>query len=316
MSMPSQPFGKDIRIPAKDEPEVHRLLDRLAASPWPEGVDPCRVHYDGRGAPIDPAVSQDRIDANGVPCLLLTPDRSHCDVSVLFLHGGGYVFGSTKSHGGMAAQIALRLKGQVLAADYRRAPEAPCPAAIEDAVAAYRWLLESGRKPEKIAIVGDSAGGGLMVAALQAARDLGLPMPAACVALSPWVDLTMSGRSLICRAGIDPEVERKVVAFVAENYLNGRAGNDPQASPIYGDLKGLPPMLIQVGEREILFSDAAMLRDRARADGVDVIFEEWLGLFHVFQFYFQDLSDARLALDRLSDFLSSQLDMRVAIPAE
>ncbi|MEP5758845.1 MAG: alpha/beta hydrolase [Litoreibacter sp.] len=306
MSLPDLKAGVDQQIPCNHPEEVESLIARLKANPWPEGVEPCRKHYDAMNGKIDPQVSQRSVIVNDVPGMMLTP-RLCSDTVVLFLHGGGYVFGSSQSHGGMAAQIALRLGCRVLVLDYQRAPEAPCPAAVEDATKAYGWLLEHRVDTENIAIVGDSAGGGLVISTLVALRESGQPLPAAAVCVSPWVDLSMSGESHVSRRGMDPAVDESTVNFVAGAYLGNRSPQDMQASPVFADLAGLPPLLIQVGEREILYSDSVLLREKARAAGVEVTFEEWLGQIHVWHFYYDALQDAHRALDRISEFLSDRL---------
>ncbi|MEE9453253.1 MAG: alpha/beta hydrolase [Paracoccaceae bacterium] len=287
--------------------EVEALIKKLGANPWPDGVKLCREHYDNLGGPIPDNIDIKHIDESQVKGVLVSPPNSDSETIVLFLHGGGYVFGSSKSHSAMAAQVALRLGCSVLVLDYRLAPEHRCPAAVKDACAAYNWLIQRGWQSEKIAIVGDSAGGGLAISMLVALRDAGKPLPAAAVCISPWVDLTLSGDSYITRKSIDPAVQESVVIEVADHYLGNTDPTNPVASPYFADLTGLPPLLIQVGAREILFSDAEMLRDKARAAQVDVSFEEWPGMIHVWHFYATDLSDGRKALDRVAQFLKKKL---------
>ncbi|PCE31251.1 alpha/beta hydrolase [Burkholderia ubonensis] len=286
-----------------DPREVDAVLDDLLSVPWPPGVDAARVHYDDLGPPIADDIRIEPIASADVAGQFLTPPLADPARAVIFMHGGGYVFGSLKSHGGLAAEVARAARCRTLQLDYRRAPEHPHPAAVEDACAAYRLLLADGIAPGRIAFVGDSAGGGLVVAALVALRDAGLPLPGATVCLSPWVDLEATGESYETRKHIDPMVERETVDLVRKLYLNGIDPRTPTASPLFADLTGFPPFLIQVGEREILFSDAERLAAKARASGLDVTFEEWPALYHVWHLQFPVLSAARVAIARIGDFI-------------
>lgn len=295
--------------------EIDALIQKLEASPWPEGVAACRDHYDKLGGPIPGNVDVQTISEGQVKGALISPPNADLSAIVLFLHGGGYVFGSSKSHGAMAAQVALGLGCPVLVLDYRLAPEHRCPSALEDACAAYDWLIARGNLPGKIAIVGDSAGGGLAISMLVALRDAGKSLPATAVCISPWVDLTLSGDSHTTRKAIDPAVQESVVIEVAGHYLGDSDPANPMASPYFADLTGLPPLLVQVGAREILFSDAEMLRDKAQDAGVDVTFEEWPGMIHVWHFYSADLSDGRGALDRVAQYLRDRLPLHHPVKA-
>jgi monoterpene epsilon-lactone hydrolase len=289
-----------------DEQEVRSVLDQLQSVPWPPGVDEARLHYDHMGSPIAKDVRVETVDAPGVTGQMLTPPVADKDRAAIFLHGGGYVFGSLRSHGGLAAEVARAAQCAVLQLDYRRAPEHPFPAALEDSCAAFRLLVARGIEPQRIALVGDSAGGGLVVATLVALREAGDALPGAVVCLSPWVDLEATGESYETRKAIDPMVEWETVDLVSRLYLNGADPRTPTASPIHADLRGLPPLLVQVGEREILFSDAQRLADKARASGVDVIFEEWPALYHVWHLQYEILSAARVAIARVGQFVRSR----------
>jgi acetyl esterase/lipase len=198
---------------------------------------------------------------------------------VLYLHGGGYVIGSPRSHRHLAAAVAAAGQASALLLDYRRAPAHPSPAAVDDATAAYRWLLDQGIAPGHIVIGGDSAGGGLTVATLLALRDARLPLPAGGVCISPWVDLTFSGASYRTRAAVDPIVTRPGIDEMARAYFGATSARAPLASPLFADLRGLPPLLIHVGSDEVLLDDAVQLADRAKAAGVDATLEcpdpEW-----------------------------------------
>jgi acetyl esterase/lipase len=191
----------------------------------------------------------------------------------------------------------------VLLIDYRLAPEHPHPAAVEDSTRAYRWLLETGSNPKRMAIAGDSAGGGLTVATLVALRDAGVPLPAAAVCLSPWVDLEGIGESMTTKAAVDPMVQREPLLRMASMYLAGQDPRTPLAAPLYADLRGLPPLLIQVGTAETLLDDSVRLAERARAAGVQVTLEPWEDMIHVWQAFAAMLPEGQQAIERIGEFL-------------
>jgi acetyl esterase/lipase len=193
----------------------------------------------------------------------------------------------------------------LLLVDYRLAPEHPFPAALEDATRSYRWLLRRGSSPERIAVAGDSAGGGLTVAAMLEWKASGQPVPAAGVCLSPWFDLAMTGESIRTKASVDPTLRPSDMSFVAWCYLRSADPKTPTASPLYGDLTGLPPILIQVGTNEILLDDSRRFADRAGQMGVSVQLEIWDEMFHVWHAYFQFVPEARKAIAAIGEFLRS-----------
>ncbi len=240
----------------------------------------------------------------------LRPPASRDGAAVLYLHGGGYVIGSIRSHRHLAADIARAAEAAVLVVDYRLAPEHPYPAAVDDAVAAYRWLLDRGHAAERIAVAGDSAGGGLTVTSLLAARDAGLPMPAAGVCLSPWTDLTLSGDSHVSRRTRDPLVKVADLRRFGAAYLGATEPTAPLASPVFADLAGLPPLLIQVGDDEVLLDDAVQLEARAKAAGVDATLEVWSEMIHVWHWFAQrvpgGLPEGREAIDRLGAYIKAR----------
>lgn len=221
---------------------------------------------------------------------------------VLHLHGGAYVMGSARTHRGLAAALSRTAHAQVLLPDYRLAPEDVHPAALDDALALYRWLLEDrGFPPGRIAVSGDSAGGGLGLSLLYAARDAGLPLPACYVGLSPWTDLAATGGSMRELDAVDPWLSADLVVPAARAYAASTALDDPLVSPLYGDLAGLPPMLVHVGSDEILLDDAVRLVDRAREAGVDASLGIFDGLWHVFQAF--PLPESRTSLRELGAFI-------------
>lgn len=225
--------------------------------------------------------------------------------AVLYLHGGGFSLGSHESHGELIARIARACGIQVLAADYRLAPEHPFPAAVEDATAVWRWLRDDLRLPAgRLAVVGDSAGGGLALSLLVALRDAGEDLPAGVVVMSPWTDLTLSGASLMSRVDADPVLDPALLRSLADRYLAGADPRSPLASPLLADLSGLPPLLIQVGTEEILFDDAERLAERAEAAGVDVTLQVTQGAPHVFQ-SMVGAPEATEATDEIATFIAA-----------
>ncbi len=241
------------------------------------------------------------VDAGGVPAEWLPEAAAAGDRIVLYLHGGGYVLGSIDSHRHLIQRIALVAEGSALALDYRRAPEHPHPAAVEDAVAAYRWLLAEGHEPSRLIIAGDSSGGGLTVATLVALRDSGAPLPAAGVCISPWVDLECAGESMTARAADDWN-SRELSLPLAQLYLDGLDPRTPLAAPLYANLSDLPPLFIQVGTAEVLYDDATRLAARARAAGVAATLDPCEDMFHDWHLFPDELPDAQEAIARLGKF--------------
>jgi monoterpene epsilon-lactone hydrolase len=286
--------------------ELVAVLADIDSHPWPTEIVDARVLYDKMGPPIATDIKNEVFEICGMPAQLLTPPDVNVDRALLFLHGGGYVYGSLASHGGMAAEIARASRCVALSIQYRLAPEHPFPAALDDACAAHEWLLRRGYKPEKLALVGDSAGGGLVMSTLVTLRDKGRPLPGATVCISPWVDLESRGESWKTRQALDPMLDRPLVDLLSGLYMNGKPRSTPVVSTIHADLRGLPPMLIQVGEREVLFSEAELLASRARAAGVNVTFEEWAQMVHVWHLYYPMLAAGREAISRVGAFVQAR----------
>ncbi|MDG1827376.1 MAG: alpha/beta hydrolase [Henriciella sp.] len=241
-------------------------------------------------------------ELGGVRAQRITPENVEGDRTLLYFHGGGYVIGSPETHTGMVSHIADAMKASCWSMDYRLGPEDPFPAAIDDGVAAYKALLETGVSPNKIIISGDSAGGGTAVATAIKARDEGLPMPAGLALLSPWVNLTNESWSYDNKAERDPMITKASIDRMAGMYLNGADAKSPLASPVFADLSGLPPMLIQVGPDEVLMSDSIMLAERAGAVNVEVSLEIWPEMFHVFQAFYPFLKQSRDAIARIGEW--------------
>jgi monoterpene epsilon-lactone hydrolase len=271
--------------------------------------DEQRAQYDRaeKAFPVSPAVRVEPLCAPVAPAEWLRPSSARDDAVVLYLHGGGYVIGSPRSHRHLAGAIASAAGMVALLLDYRRAPECPFPAALDDTLAAYHWLLDTGFSPERVVIAGDSAGGGLTIATLVALRDAGLPRVAAGVCISPWVDLTCSSGSYATKAASDPVVRAAGVAAMARAYLGETDARAPLVSPLYADLRGLPPLLIHVGSEEILLDDAVALAERAKAAGVDATLEVWDQMVHVWHWFLPMLDEAQAAIDRIGEFIGSRV---------
>jgi len=219
------------------------------------------------------------VDAAGVPAEWVVPRDCVPGRAIVYLHGGGYATGTIGSARSLSSHLARATRSRVLAVDYRLAPEHPFPAAVDDAVAAYRFALSTG--DVTVALCGDSSGGGLALGTAIALRGLGEPAPATVVCLSPWTDLTLSGTSLHANRDSDPMVSAKSLGLMADAYLGGSDPRSPMASPLFADLVGLPPILVQVGTGELLLDDATRFAERAEAAGVDVTLELWPDVFHV-----------------------------------
>ncbi|MFJ4678019.1 alpha/beta hydrolase [Kitasatospora sp. NPDC088783] len=290
--------------------EQRAEIDRRLRKPAPEGeptVEQIRAGF--RELMAEMIVPHERIrtapaELGGRPALRVDPVGEARDGTILYFHGGSWVFGSPET--------ALSLTGHLVAGsglpayslDYRLAPEHPFPAAVEDTLAAYRALLERGADPARTVLAGDSAGGGLAVTTALAARDAGLPLPAGILAFSPGADATRTGASMETKDGIDPIFTRSSFDRTGAMYLAGADPRHPLLSPaVHADLTGLPPMLIQVGANEVLLDDSTRLAARARDAGVDVVLDVTADVPHVFQCYAGVLDEADEALERAALFL-------------
>jgi epsilon-lactone hydrolase len=243
----------------------------------------------------------------GVPTAEITVDGVEPRHVVLYFHGGVYVMGDAFLAADLASQVGRRTRAKVISVDYRLAPEHPYPAAVDDALAAYEALLQGGTAPEDIVFAGESAGGGLAVATLVNVRDRGLPLPAAALAMSPYADLTLAGTTLETKGKADRLLSREALEARIADYTAGQDAALPLISPIFADLTGLPPLIIQAGTHEVLLDDALRLAGRAATADVAVTLDITPGVPHVFQAYYQILDEAAAALDRAGQFLSAQL---------
>lgn len=280
------------------DPEILAIREAIAQRPRPAEIAEMRAGTDARGLanPLPADVTVTKVNANGVEAEWTETPGAARDAAILYVHGGGYVIGSLDSHRHMVAELGRAGNARVLALGYRLAPEHPFPAAVEDTVAAYRYLLAQGLSPSRIIIGGDSAGGGLVVGAMLAIRDAGLPGCGGGWCISPWVDMEALGRSFDDRAMTDPTVKRETIQFMAKTYLGGANPRHPHAAPIHGDLRGLPPLLIQVGACETLLDDSLQLARLAGMADVKVDLQIWPEMIHIWHIFHPILTAGRRAI--------------------
>jgi len=292
--------------------ELEKLVENFRTLPPSSDLSLAEIRsnlaYLEKALPVPDDAQVESVDAGGVPAELVrapgAAGQADPNGAILYLHGGGYAFCGPGTHRLLAYNLSATTGMPCLLPDYRLAPEHPYPAALEDAVAAYGWLRGKNHPAERIAVAGDSAGGGLTVATVLRLQQLGQPLPGAIACLSPWTDLTMSGASINTKADTDPMVQRASLERCAQWYLgDGGDRTDPLASPLHGDLSGLPPILIQVGSEEVLLDDAARLAARAAEAGATVDYACWDGMFHVWHLYAPMLSEGRDAIAQIGDFL-------------
>jgi acetyl esterase/lipase len=258
-----------------------------------------------RFARVPADIQVTRVMAGPVRAEWIEPAGAQFHRVIVYLHGGGYVMGSLDTHRNLVARLATAAGARALILNYRLAPEHPFPAALEDTLAAYRWLLMEGLDPAGIAFAGDQAGGGLALAAAMWLRDNRAPLPAALVTLSPWTDLAFGGRSILRNAAKDHTLSIEMLAYFAQSYLQGALPTNPLASPLYGKLAGLPPLLIHAGANEILRDDATRLGERALNAGLDVSVEIYADQPHAFQL-FDMLPEAQASVARLGAYIKSR----------
>jgi monoterpene epsilon-lactone hydrolase len=257
--------------------------------------------------PLPADVTVTAAELGGVPTAEITVDGIDARHVVLYFHGGVYVMGDALLAADLASQVGRRTHGKVISVDYRLAPEHPYPAAVDDALAAYEALLNNGIAPSDIAFAGESAGGGLAVATLVNARDHGLPLPAAAFVMSPYADLTLAGTTMETRREVDPLLSEELLQARVTDYTAGQDAALGLISPVFADLSGLPPLIIQAGSHEVLLDDAVRLARQAATADVEVTLEITPGVPHVFQAYHPILDEAPVALDRAGEFLSGHL---------
>ncbi|WP_115559658.1 alpha/beta hydrolase [Xanthomonas arboricola] len=253
-------------------------------------------------------VSFEKIDLNGVPATLVTPATQNTDAVLFYIHGGAYIVGAPDGYHGIGGNYAQMLGARVYMPDYRLAPEYPFPTPIDDTLAAYKGLLALGIPAQKIVFAGESAGGAMVVSVMVAARNAGLPLPAAGTAISPWANLEHTGASVTNREGLDPLNTGAGLRFLARTFLGDALPNHPMASPVFADVTGLPPIQIQIGENELMLSDAMRLATHLGDNRVRVDLEVWPGMFHAWHFFANALPEAPQALASSVRFLNAQLE--------
>jgi epsilon-lactone hydrolase len=254
-------------------------------------------------------VTYEEVDAGKVPAMWALPTGGVPDRVIIWAHGGGYVVGSMHTHRKVAGHLGRAAGCRVLVLDYRRAPEHPHPAPCEDAVAAYRWLLGRGIRPQHIATTGDSAGGGLCTSMVLKLRDAGDPLPAAIMPISPWYDMEATGPSVETNAAVDTLVQKDILLAMAGMFLGGSSPRDPLANPLHAELKGLPPMLIQVGSDETVLDDSRRFAEKARAAGAEVALEVVPEMQHVFHFMAGRAPEADEAIARMGAWVRPRLGL-------
>lgn len=281
---------RSLQIRESDLPFVRRVGDSVTAKiPLPLGTSIQNIPFE-------------KFDAE-----MLRPAGARKDFVLLYLHGGGYVLGSTKTHRAFVAKIANETGIRALSVNYRLAPENPFPAALDDAIESYEWLISQGYQAKQIFIAGDSAGGGLTLATLLALREMKKELPLAAICLAPWTDLKVTGSSVIENKHKDSMLEHFDIASWAAMYYTGFEATHPLISPLYADLHGLPPLLIQISEDEILRDDAIRLAWKAKLAGVEVELQKWKGLIHVWQMFWQYIPESKDAITQMETYMKAKM---------
>jgi acetyl esterase/lipase len=291
--------------------QLDSLIGLLRSRPLPQTpeIGEARERFEKMGVLLGgaPDAKCEKVDAGGVPAEWVAAPGVDPDRAVLYLHGGGYAIGSIDTHRRLAYDISAACGARILVIDYRLAPEHPFPAAVEDAAKAWRWLIAQGFDTRRLAIAGDSAGGGLTIATLVNLRDQKLGLPACAVAISPWVDLEGVGASMTARSAQDPMVQKDGLMWMAGMYLKGKDARTPLAAPLHADLKGLPPLLIQVGTAETLFDDATRLAEKLHAGGGEVKLSAWANMLHVFPLFAPILSEGREGCVEIGTYIRGKM---------
>jgi acetyl esterase/lipase len=293
-------------------PQLQNIIQMLRSSPIRESasVEEIRAGFEQLASvyPVDANVKREKVNANGVAAEWITAPGISGETTILYIHGGGWTIGSVNTHARLTALIGAAADARVFSIDYRLAPEHPYPAGLDDCIAAYRWLIEDQAvDPSRLVIAGDSAGGNLTLATLLRLRDEGQALPAAAVCLSPATDLLATGDSYTTRAEADPMIRADGVGQVREAYCPDDEPRNSYISPLYGDLTGLPPLLIQVGDAEVLLDDSVRFAQLATEAGVDVTLEVWDEMIHVFQFFAPLLPEGVEAINNIGKFVKSRV---------
>ena len=289
-----------------------QLIPILEGDPATQTLDELRDNYVTmlKGHPVPENLIVEHADLGGVPGTVIMPPEVIEGRTLVYFHGGAYIFGASAGYVGLGGRLALALKAKVVLPDYRLAPEHAYPTPIEDCLAVYKWLLDEGHDPDQLVFAGDSAGGSLTVSVMVHARDAGLPLPAGGVAISPWADLEHTGSSMTSRHGIDPLCTKDALDVQARTFLAGAAANSPDASPVFADVSGLPPILVQIGENEVMLSGAMRLATHLAENGVRTTLEVWPGMFHVWHLFAAILPDGQQAINNAADFLRQAIETR------
>ena len=290
-------------------PEFYDLVKRMRARPrqLDQTVDQSRADFEAMSRNFKPAsdASFERVDADGVAAEWVSTEAGKQRPVILFFHGGGYCIGSAATHRDLVSRLCAAAGARALSVDYRLAPENPFPAAVDDGVVAYRWLRRQGVPAPSIMMAGDSAGGGLALATLLALEEAGDELSAGGVCMSPVTDHTKSGESMRTKVDLDPMVHPTSSTANSNRYLGGADAKAPLASPLYADLKGLPPLLILVGTSEVLLDDSTRFAERAKAAGVSVELEVWDEMIHIWPYFAAILPEGRQAIDRMGAFIKT-----------
>ncbi|WP_019507225.1 alpha/beta hydrolase [Pleurocapsa sp. PCC 7319] len=290
--------------------ELAVIIHKLRNFHWGENINEMRANFEAVFTmPSHPNATIKSIDVVGIPADLISTPEASSEQIILYLHGGGYLFGSRNTHRRVACDFSTATKAQVLLIDYRLAPEYPFPAALEDGLISYRWLLETGFDSAQIALAGDSAGGNLALGMMLSLRNNREPLPACALLMSPLTDFARTGRSLQTLAEVDPIVSPELLEIVANSYLPEKNFLNSIVSPIYADLSALPPLLIHVGSQEVLLDDSLRLASKATEDNVAVELKVWQELIHCFHQFAPKLAEGREAIDEAGAFIAQRLNV-------
>jgi epsilon-lactone hydrolase len=304
-------------MPSSESVQIRSyLLARRSASSAPVPLAEQRASYEvlvenyvGHPIPLPEGTRVESVDVDGIPASWIYPPDADAERVVLYFHGGAYILGSLTSHRDLVARLSAAANVRSLLIDYRLAPEHVFPAALDDALTSYRWLLARGTKPEHIVLAGDSAGGGLILALLQQVRDKSIPMPAGAVLLSPWTDMVGTVESRTAYEAVDPIFSGKMINFLASFYVGTEDAHNPLISTINADLHDFPPLLIEVGHDEVLLDDALYIAEHAKVAHVPVELTVRDDMWHVFQQFASCLPEGQQSLENIGRFIRRQTMM-------
>lgn len=296
-------------MPSAVAEQIRAALNAFRDAPPPTSIEESRARLEALVSQTPPLPDRqvEVVEVDGIHSEWVSAPGAATDRVVLYLHGGAYSVGSCNTHRDLASRISAASGARALVPEYRLAPEHLFPAAVEDAVTAYRWLLKNGFSPSRIIVSGDSAGGGLSLALLLSLRASGDPMPAGAALLSPWTDLTVSGESAKTRVAVDPMIAPHQILPAGQMYLGTADARNPLASPVFADLRNLPPLLIQVGNDETLLDDSTRLTKNAYEAGVDVTLRVAVGMWHVWHISAAIMPEAQLAVDEIGAFIKQRM---------